>query len=117
MKDIFDPRNEKYGKFNGNEIVYVSEALNSESRSGDPFTLKLEKAFKKRYGMKYAISQNSGTSTLHTCLAAAGVGAGDEVICPAQTVVMTATTILHQNAVPVFADLDPNTLNIDPKDK
>lgn len=116
-KDIFDPRNDPFGKFNGNEIVYVSQALDSENHSArKPFTIQLEDAFKERFGMKYAISQNSGTSTLHTCLAAAGVGAGDEVICPAQTVVMTATTILHQNAVPIFADLDPRTLNIDPKD-
>ncbi|MDA8544965.1 DegT/DnrJ/EryC1/StrS family aminotransferase [Alphaproteobacteria bacterium] len=116
-KDIIDPRDDKFGKYNGNEIVYVSQALDTGSRSTrEPFTLQLESAFKKKFGMKYAISENSGTSTLHTCLAAAGVGAGDEVICPAQTVVMTATTILHQNAIPVFADIDPETLNIDPKD-
>jgi len=116
-KDIIDPRNDPYGKYNGNEIVYVSQALDTKTRSErKPFTLQLETAFKEKFGMKYAITENSGTSTLHTCLAAAGVGAGDEVICPAQTVVMTATTILHQNAIPVFADIDPDTLNIDPKD-
>jgi len=117
MSDIIDPRKDPYGKYNGNEIVYVSQALDTSSRSKEaPFSFRLEQAFKERFGMKYGIAQNSGTSTLHTCLAAAGVGAGDEVICPAQTVVMTATTILHQNAVPVFADIDPETLNIDPKD-
>lgn len=115
--EIIDPRNDPFGKYNGNEIIYVSQALDSESHKNQKsFTLQLENAFKERFEMKYAISENSGTSTLHTCLAAAGVGAGDEVICPAQTVVMTATTILHQNAVPVFADIDPQTFNIDPKD-
>ena len=75
-KDIFDPRNDPFGKFNGNEIVYVSQALDSENHSArKPFTIQLEDAFKERFGMKYAISQNSGTSTLHTCLADAGVGA------------------------------------------
>ena len=115
--EIIDPRTDPFGKYNGNEIIYVSQALDSERHKNQkPFTLQLENAFKERFEMKYAISENSGTSTLHTCLAAAGVGAGDEVICPAQTVVMTATTILHQNAVPIFADIDPHTFNIDPKD-
>lgn len=116
-QDIIDPREDPFGKFNGNEIIYVSQALDTASRNDrKPFTSQLEAAFKERFGMKYAISQNSGTSTLHTCLAAAGVGAGDEVICPAQTVVMTATTILHQNAIPVFADIEPDTFNINPID-
>ena len=78
-KDIIDPRNDKFGKYNGNEIVYVSQALDTGSRSSrKPFTLQLETAFKEKFGMKYAITENSGTSTLHTCLAAAGVGSESE---------------------------------------
>ena len=61
-KDILDPRNDPFGKYNGNEIIYVSQALDSKSHSDrKSFTLQLETAFKERFGMKYAISENSGT--------------------------------------------------------
>ncbi len=108
----------KYGKYIGNELKYVSQALDSENidNKKNPWVLRFETAFAKKFGIKYAIAQNSGTSALHSCLAAAGVGAGDEVICPAYTVIMNAFAALHQNAVPVFADSDPITFNIDPKD-
>ncbi len=106
-----------YGKYIGNELKYVTQILDSENPENKkaPFVGKLEKAFASRFGCKYAIAHNSGTSTLHTCLAAAGVGAGDEVISPAQTVIMNSFATLHQNAIPVYADIDPDTFNIDPK--
>ncbi len=108
----------KHGKFIGNELKYVTEFLDSENpnNKSNPWVLRFETAFAKRFQMKYAIAQNSGTSTLHSCLAASGVGAGDEVICPAYTVIMNAFSILYQNAIPVFADINPQTFNIDPKD-
>jgi perosamine synthetase len=108
----------KYGKYIGNELKYVSQALDSENidNKKNPWVLRFETAFAKKFGIKYAIAQNSGTSALHSCLAAAGVGAGDEVICPAYTVIMNAFAALHQNGIPVFADSDPITFNIDPKD-
>ncbi len=108
----------KYGKYIGNELKYVTQALDSENIDNrkNPWVLRFETAFAKKFGIKYAIAHNSGTSALHSCLAAAGVGAGDEVICPAYTVIMNAFSALHQNAVPVFADSDPITFNIDPKD-
>ena len=59
---------------------------------------------------------NSGTSTLHAALEAAGVGPGDEVISPAITVIMDSTATIHANAIPVYADVDPRTFNMDPKD-
>lgn len=77
---------------------------------------RLEEAFARRFGVRYAITHNSGTSTLHSCLAAAGVGPGDEVISPALTVISNAAVTLHQNAVPVFADIDPDTFTMDPRD-
>ena len=115
---IEEIKNNPYGKFNGNEIDYVLACLDSENMDSkkNPFVQRLEKKFSEIFNVKYAIAHNSGTSTLHTCLAAAGVGFGDEVISPAQTVVMDATATLHQNAIPVFADIDPETFNIDPKD-
>ncbi|MBH65582.1 MAG: histidine kinase [Chloroflexi bacterium] len=111
-------KNDPHAKYNGNEIDYLLECMDSEDlRSKEnPFVQRLEEKFCDVFGVKYAIAHNSGTSTLHTCLAAAGVGFGDEVISPAHTVIMNATTTLHQNAIPVFADIDPDTFNIDPTD-
>jgi len=59
---------------------------------------------------------NSGTSTLHAALEAAGVGPGDEVVSPAITVFMNTSATIHANAIPVYADIDPDTFTIDPKD-
>jgi len=111
------------GKYIGNEIKYVTDVLNGSKVS---YVERLEKAFAKRFGCKYAIAHNSGTSTLHTCLIAAGVGADnlardyvdswDEVISPAHTVIMPSFATLYQQAIPVYADIDPDTFNIDPKD-
>ena len=61
------------------------------------------------------MSQANGTATLHSALAAAGVGPGDEVIVPPLTMASTSLAVLHQNAVPVFADIDPDTFTIDPQ--
>jgi len=101
----------KYGKWIGNELKYLKQALN-----GEAFVGRFESEFSKVFGINYAIAHNSGTSTLHSCLAAAGVGEGDEVISPAQTVIMNSFVILYQNATPVYADIDPDTFNINPKD-
>ena len=60
----------------------------------------------------HTIVLNSGTSALHSALAAAQVGPGDEVIVPSRTFVATAAAVIHQNAVPIFADIDPNTYTI-----
>jgi perosamine synthetase len=113
-----DPTTNPFGKYNGNESKYVLEMLDSENPGNKklPWVNRFEAAFAEKYGVKYAIAQNSGTSTLHSCLAAYGIGAGDEVISPAQTVIMCSFVALHQNAVPVFADIDPKTFNIDPED-
>ncbi|MEO1944054.1 MAG: DegT/DnrJ/EryC1/StrS family aminotransferase [Candidatus Thioglobus sp.] len=106
------------GKHIGNELEYVCNVLNSEDRDGRkiPYVGRLEEEFSNVLGSKYAIAHNSGTATLHTCLAAAGVGPGDEVISPAHTVIMCTFAILHQNAIPVYADVELDTLNIDPDD-
>jgi perosamine synthetase len=108
----------KSWRFGEEELVYVKEVLDSGLGASTYGTMnsRLEKAFAERFGVKYAITHNSGTSTLHSCLAAAGVGPGDEVISPALTVISNAAVTLHQNAVPVFADIDPETFNMDPKD-
>ncbi len=100
------------------EREYVLEVLDSQFRSsaGSNMTGRLEKAFAERIGVKYAIAHINGTATMHSALAAAGVGPGGEVIVPALTMASTSLVVLHTNAVPVFADIDPDTFNIDPKD-
>lgn len=77
---------------------------------------EFEKEFARFYDTKHAIAVNSGTAALHVALEAAGVGSGDEVIVPPFTFVASASAVLHAGAVPVFADIDPNTYCIDPAD-
>ena len=72
--------------------------------------------FANYHDAKYCISLHSGTSALWVALKAAGVKAGDEVIIPAYTFIATATAVLMANAVPVFADIDLKTGNMDPND-
>ena len=99
------------------EYQYASEVLDTYFRtsSGSKMCSKLEKTFADKFGVKYAISFINGTATLHTALAAAGIGCGDEVIVPPLTMSSTAFAVLHENAVPVFVDIDPNTFLISPE--
>ena len=100
----------------GNEMRYLKEVLeNSEETKSNPFVDKLENAFCKKYGVKYAIAVNSGTSGLHSALEAVGVKQDDEVITTSFTVLVDGSTPLIMGAKPVFADIDYNTHNIDPK--
>ena len=108
----------KSWRFGDEELIYIREVLDSgfgSSTTGN-MNQRLEAAFAQRFGVRYAITHANGTATMHSCLAAAGVGPGDEVIVPALTVISTASVVLHQNAVPVFADIRPDTFNIDPAD-
>ena len=63
---------------------------------------------------KFCLSIHSGTSAIWICLKAAGIEAGDEVILPSYTFIATATAVVLANAVPVFADIDKKTANLDP---
>ncbi|MDF1748826.1 MAG: DegT/DnrJ/EryC1/StrS family aminotransferase [Alphaproteobacteria bacterium] len=105
-------------RFGDLEFKYVREVLDSgfgSSTSGS-MNNRFETAFAEKIGAKYAVTFNSGTSTLHAALEAVGVGYGDEVITAPLTVISNLDVILAQNAVPVFADVDGNTFNIDPAD-
>ncbi len=77
---------------------------------------EFEAAFAKFMESNYAIAVSSGTAALHVALAAAGIGAGDEVLVPPYTFVATATAVLHQNSIPVFVDIDPISFCMDPSD-
>jgi perosamine synthetase len=108
----------KQSKYVGNELLYLEKVLNSENWSSTTGTWcqTLEKNFASKFDSKHAVAMNSGTSTLHAALEAVGVRAGDEVISPALTVIMDSTATFHANAIPVYADIDPQTFNIDPDD-
>jgi dTDP-4-amino-4,6-dideoxygalactose transaminase len=76
---------------------------------------EFERRFAAYSGAEYGIAVNSGTAALHAALAALDVGPGDEVIVPPYTFIATASAVLQQNAAPVFADIDPETLNMSPE--
>jgi len=105
-------------RFDEREYKYIKEVLDSGFASSTSGTMneRLEKAFAKRMGRKYAITFNSGTTTLHAALWALGVGYGDEVIVPPLTVISCMNAVLYCNAIPVFVDVDPDTFLIDPED-
>jgi len=81
-----------------------------------PKVREFEKLFAERHQVKHALAVTSATTALHLALVALGVGPGDEVIVPAFTWVSTANVVLYCGAKVVFADVDPSTFNIDPKD-
>lgn len=99
------------------ERKYVLEVLDTQFKSskGSMMMKRLEEAFAAKFKMKYAVSHINGTATMHSALAAAGIGQGDEVIVPPLTMSSTTFAVLHNNAVPVFADVDVDTFNICPE--
>jgi perosamine synthetase len=105
-------------RFNENEFNYIKEVLDSgfaSSTSGNMNT-RLETKFAEAHNQNFAITFNSGTTTLHTVLKAFDVGFGDEVLVTPLTVISCMNAILYCNAIPVFVDVDPNTFLMDPVD-
>ena len=104
-----------FGKYNGKESEYVLRALDSENpeNGGFPWVTEFEDRFCDLSSAKYSIAVNSATSGLHAALIAAGVGPGDEVIQPSLTVIMNALVTVECGATPVFAEINPDTWNID----
>jgi dTDP-4-amino-4,6-dideoxygalactose transaminase len=82
---------------------------------GGPKVQEFERACEKYFGVKHVVTVNSWTSGLICALGAIGIEPGDEVIVPPWTMCASATAILHWNAIPVFADIEPKTFNLDPK--
>jgi perosamine synthetase len=83
--------------------------------SGLPWVTAFEEEFARFTKSKFAIAVNSGTSGLHAALMGAGINRGDEVISPALTVIMDAFSTEYTGAIPIFADVDSETWNIDPE--
>lgn len=96
------------------EVEAVREVLLSGWLTGGPAVAAFEKAMAAYTGAAEAVAVSSGTAALHAALFALGIGTGDEVIVPALTFVATANAALYLGARPVIADVDPETLCIDP---
>jgi perosamine synthetase len=92
----------------------VLEVLRSGQLSLGPRVPAFEEAFAARVGARFASAVSSGTAALHLALRAIGVGAGDEVVTSPFSFVASANAVLYEGARPVFADIDPVTLNLDP---
>ena len=105
------------GRVSAKALDYLREVTEYGfgNSSGPDLVGRFEKAFAERFGVRFAMGFCNGTATMHACLAAGGVKPGDEVIVPPLTAAATAFCVLHQGAVPVFADIDPETFNIDPE--
>ena len=94
--------------FEAFEKVYENTAF-----SGGPFVEEFEKSFSAFTQTKYSVGVNNGTSALHLAMLALGIGAGDEVIIPANTFIATAWGVSYVGATPVFVDCDSDSWEID----
>ncbi len=90
----------------------VIDALSSTLLTDGPKLREFESAFAKFTGSRYAIGVSNATSALHLSIKALGIGSGDEVIVPDMTFVATANAVVLSGAVPVFADVEKETMNI-----
>lgn len=98
------------------DINAVVDVLKSDYLTTGPKIAEFEQAVASYTGAKYAVAISNGTSALHAACFAAGIGQGDEVITTPLTFAASANSVLYCGGTPVFADVDPYTYNIDPKD-
>ena len=101
--------------FGTDDINAVSEVIKSGEIGTGPQVNAFETEYANRYGIKYGVSVNSGTSALHTCVAAMNPDPGDEIITTAWTSGGSIIGLLFQNCVPIFADID-DSYCLDPSD-
>ena len=98
-----------------NDVKAVSEVLLSDYLTCGPKVKELEEKLAEYCGSKYAVSLSNGTAALHCACIAAGIKEGDEVITTPLTFAASANCVLYVGATPVFADVNPETYNIDPE--
>lgn len=101
------------------EIIRGGHLSGFSARPGDRFlggskSRQLENDFARYFGVKHAVSFNSATSALHGLISAAKIGPGDEVIVTPFTMSATAMSVIMQNAIPIFADIEDETYGLDP---
>jgi perosamine synthetase len=107
-----------YGKqwLDEEDLQAVIDALRSDFITTGPRVADFEKSFAELTSSRHAVAVSSGTAALHSAMFALGVKPGDEVIVPTMTFAATANSVAFQGATPVFADVDAETLLIDPGD-
>jgi perosamine synthetase len=98
------------------DIEAVVKVLRSDFLTMGPTIPAFEQAVAEYVGAEYAVAVNSGTAALHASTHAARIGPGDEVIVPILTFAASSNCVIYQGGTPVFADVLPDTLNIDPAD-
>ena len=96
------------------DVAAVSEALRSDWLTTGPRVPEFEHALEAATGARHAVAFSSGTAALHGAAVVAGLGPGDEAITTPMTFVATANAVLYAGATPVFADVRPDDLLIDP---
>ena len=103
--------------FGEEELLNLREAIESGNlfRYGGKFVMKFEEDFSKMLGVKHSVASTSGTSAIHIAVGAVNPNPGDEIITAPITDMGTLVGILFQNAIPVFADLDPKTYTMLPE--
>jgi perosamine synthetase len=107
-----------YGRheIDDDDVRAVTEALRSGWVTTGPAVAAFEAAAAELVGARHAVAYSSGTAALHGAAFAAGLGPGDEAITTPLTFCATANCVLYQGATPVFADVSPDTLNLDPEE-
>ena len=105
-----------YGKqsIDEEDIKAVTNVLRSDWLTTGPMVEAFEKAVAELVGAKYAVAFSSGTAGLHAAAFASNIVNGDEVLVPPMTFVATANSVVYQGGTPVFVDVEPDTLLIDP---
>ncbi|SCL75928.1 dTDP-3-amino-3, 6-dideoxy-alpha-D-galactopyranosetransaminase [Methanoculleus chikugoensis] len=96
------------------EVEAVARVMRSGMLAQGSVVTEFESRFADYCGAAHAVGVNSGTAALHAALLAAGIGPGDSVVVPAFTFFATASSVSMCGATPLFADVDPETFNIDP---
>ena len=96
------------------DVAAVVRALRSGWLTTGPAIVEFETAIARAVGADHAVAVSSGTAALHAAMFAIGIGPGEEVIVPPLTFAATANAVVYQGGTPVFADVDPETLLIDP---
>ena len=100
--------------FGGGEAEMLAEVIASGWVSQGPRVREFEQRFAERVGAADAVATTSCTTALQLALYVSGAGPGDEVIIPSLSFIATANSVWHNGATPVFADVDPDTYNLDP---
>ncbi|HYF47892.1 MAG TPA: DegT/DnrJ/EryC1/StrS family aminotransferase [Planctomycetota bacterium] len=114
-KAVPDGTIKKWPPIDDTDRQAVLDSLNGANHAFGPNCQAFEKEWAEWNGNKYAITTNSGTAALHMAIVASGCSTGDEVIVTAYSWSSSATCILQHSCIPVFVDIDFDSINIDPK--